>query len=119
MKELLKELLNKYKYIFVVVIIITTIVYVSVINYITKQNEIEQLKKELLVESDSEVISKTIKAKAKAKALTEEKLKELEDNILFLDSEVNCWKNQMNRLIDNLEYNLDYCTKTENLKGFQ
>ena len=61
----------------------------------------------------------TILDKNNSIIVTETNIQELESKKRKLELEVTCWKNQMNRLVDGLEYNLDYCKDENNLTKFK
>ena len=113
MKELLMDKLNIIRWGLVILFIITVVV---IFNLIDTKNKLEQ---QVLVESDSEIITKTILNKQKEIILTDKQIKELEIKIQTLQLESKCWKNQMNRLVDDLEYNLIYCNDKNNILKFK
>lgn len=119
MKQFIKE--NKA---IVIAWVIWVLLFVS-FGYITiEQNKaIELAKKELLEEqskqSNADIISETILDKKNTILVTETNIKILEEKKQKLELEVTCWKNQMNRLVDGLEYNLDYCKDENNLSKFK
>ena len=119
MKQFIKE--NKAM---VIAWLVLTLLFVS-FGYITiEQNKaIDLAKKELFMvkntKHSSEIISETILDKKNNIKVTETNIKILEEKKNKLELEVTCWKNQMNRLVDGLEYNLDYCKDETNLSKFK
>ena len=119
MIQTIKE--NKNRFIFLWVILFIVLI---LLNVILEQNKSIELTKQELVKaqskkSNTDIISSTILDKKNKIVLTEKEIKELEWRKLQLELEVNCWKNQLDRLIDWLEYNLDYCKDTNNLSKFK
>ena len=119
MKQFIKE--NK---VIVIYLVVWVLVFVS-FGYITiEQNKAIELAKQELIKEQSkqsiaDVISTTILDKKNTIVVTETNIQELESKKRKLELEVSCWKNQMNRLVDWLEYNLDYCKDENNLKKFK
>lgn len=119
MKQFIKE--NKSM---VIAWLVLTLLFVS-FGYITiEQNKAIELAKQELIKEQSkqsiaDVISTTILDKKNTIVVTETNIQELESKKRKLELEVSCWKNQMNRLVDWLEYNLDYCKDENNLKKFK
>ncbi len=118
----MKETLMKYKLHFLVIVLVSTTVF-TITNYINYQSEITKAKELLLQEqskqSSADVITNTILDKKNTIVVTEATIVELESKKQKLELEVSCWKNQMNRLVDGLEYNLEYCTDENNLTKFK
>ena len=119
MKKFIME--NKTTIIFIVVWVL---LFVSAGYIVIKQNrDIELAKQELLNEknkqSSADVISTTILDKKNTIVVTETNIQVLESKKRKLELEVSCWKNQMNRLVDWLEYNLEYCKYENNLTKFK
>lgn len=119
MKQFIKE--NKAM---IIAWLVLTLLFVS-FGYITiEQNKAIKLAKQELIKEQSkqsiaDVISTTILDKKNTIVVTETNIQELESKKKKLELEVSCWKNQMNRLVDWLEYNLDYCKDENNLKKFK
>lgn len=108
----------------VISVVLWMLVFVSVGYIIYKQHKIiNETKQELIKEqsnqSSADIISTTILNKKSNIVVTDKEIKELEVKKQKLELEVNCWKNQMNRLVDWLEYNLEYCTDENNLNKFK
>lgn len=118
----MKETLMKYKLHFLVIVLVSTTVF-TITNYINYQSEITKAKELLLQEqskqSSADVITNTILDKKNTIVVTEATIVELESKKQKLELEVVCWKNQMNRLVDWLEYNLGYCQDENNLNKFK
>lgn len=118
----MKETLMKYKLHLLVIVLVSTTVF-TITNYVNHQSEITKVKQLLLKEqskqSNADVISTTILDKKNIIVATEATIVELENKKKLLELEVTCWKNQMNRLVDGLEYNLQYCIDKNNLTKFK
>lgn len=119
MKQYIMENKNRFIFLWVILFIVLILLYV-----ILDQNKsIELAKQELLKEqskqSSADIISETILDKKNTIVVTETNIQVLETKKRKLELEVTCWKNQMNRLVDWLEYNLEYCKDENNLKKFK
>lgn len=103
--------------------VVWVLLFISAGYIVLEQNKaIELAKQELLKEqskqSSADIISTTILDKKNTIVVTEANIQELESKKRKLELEVTCWKNQMNRLVDWLEYNLEYCNDENNLTKF-
>lgn len=109
--------MNKNK---IIILVIWTILFIYLISLIYSNivlnSKIKVLENK---KSNTDIISSTILDKKNKIVVTEKEIKELEWRKLQLELEVNCWKNQLDRLVDWLEYNLDYCNDSNNLSKFK
>ena len=108
----------------IISVVVWVLLFISAWYILIEQNKaINIAKQELLNEkskqSNADIISTTILDKKNTIVVTEATIEELESKKKKLELEITCWKNQMNRLVDWLEYNLDYCQDENNLKNFQ
>lgn len=108
----------------IISIVVCLLLFVSVWYKVLEQNNaIKLAKQELLKEqskpSAADIITNTILYKKNTIVVTEVSIQELESKKRKLELEVTCWKNQMNRLVDWLEYNLEYCKDENNLNKFK
>lgn len=119
MIQTIKE--NKNRFIFLWVILFTILILLYVILEQNKSIELvnKELAKEQSKQSNADIITKAIIDRWVDITLTAKQITELESVRSKLELEVSCWKNQMNRLVDWLEYNLQYCKDENNLKKFK
>ena len=109
--------MNKNK---IIILVIWTILFIYLISLIYSNivlnSKIKVLENK---KSNTDIISSTILDKKNNILSTDKEIKELESKKQKLELEVNCWKNQLDRLVDWLEYNLDYCNDSNNLSKFK
>lgn len=112
---MLKEAILNNKWI-VITSIIATILLASVTtgNYFEKQ----ELKAQMLEKSDEEVLITNIKLSKQTIQELEKLLKSTDENIKSENKKSTCLKQQLDRLVEWLEYNLTYCENTDNLSKF-
>lgn len=96
---------------------IIIIASISLIN-ISKNKEIQLLKQEVLQKSDEEILIEKIKLEKNKIIEFNNKIKILELNLQESNKINTCLKTQLDRLVEWLEYWLDYC-KWENLNKFE
>lgn len=109
--------MNKNKIIILIIWTILSIYLVSLLySNIKLNNKIKVLENK---KSNTEIISTTIINKKNSILSTDKEIKELESKKQKLELEVTCWKNQLDRLVDWLEYNLQYCADENNLSKFK
>jgi hypothetical protein len=115
---MIKELIinNKVKLISVAIIVI---ILVPILMILWKQmNTISNLKQEVTKVSVEEKIIKLIKDWNEQVKQIETSIKELESKKETNTLKVICLKAQLNRLVEGLEYSLEYCDSQDNLKKF-
>lgn len=114
MEKLKEFFLKNYKLWLFIIIVIAVILFFRSSN-IEQQKQIEILSKK----SNEEIIIQSIKTKKEfiINITNEIKAKEL---LLELNKKQElCFKQQLNRLIEWLEYQIDYCNDKNNLDKFQ
>ena len=119
----MKELILKNKEFiiwFIVIILMTwTIINISV----EKNKVIETLNNRLIEEaakqSDEEVLITNIKLSKQTIQELEKLLESTDENIRSENKKSTCLKEQLNRLVEWLSYNLEYCNNNENLSKFE
>lgn len=112
---MLKEAILNNKWI-VITLIIATILLVGVTtgNYY----ETKELKAQMLEKSDEEVLITNIKLSKETIKNLESLLKTTENQVKTETKKESCLKEQLNRLVEWLSYNLEYCNNNENLSKF-
>jgi predicted PurR-regulated permease PerM len=107
---------NKVKLISVAIIVI---ILVPILMILWKQmNTISNLKQEVNKVSVEETIIKLIKDWNEEAKQIDTSIKELESKKETNTLKVICLKAQLNRLVEGLEYSLEYCDSQDNLKKF-
>lgn len=115
MKEII---LKNYKITIIVIIIFLTIWYFINSN-LEKEKQIDWLKQEVSQKSNEEKLVGIIKEKKENIFSIEAEIKEKEYSLDLYKKEEICYKQQLSRLVDWLEYSLDYCKNNDNLDKFQ
>lgn len=124
------QIFRNNKIIFILSTMFLLLLILSINNYLNQQNKIQILNSkikilnnELLQEKnnipDETIISNTIKDLNNKINLSNKTIEETEKLLKHYNVSKKCWINQMNRLIEWLEYNLNYCNDTNNLNNFQ
>lgn len=113
---MIKEAILNNKWI-TAVILVSTILLSNIVvwNHFEKQ----ELKKELLKQSDEEVLITNIKTSKQTILDLENLLKTTEQNKNQEVKRNSCLKQQLDRLVEWLVYNLDYCNSQENIEKFE
>jgi len=102
------------KYIYLMLALVLVIVYI----WYTK-TKIQKLKSDLNIKSDEQILVEKISTYKNNIDTKTESIKKLQDEVKNSDTPFyNCYKTQLLRLADNIEYNIDYC-KQENLEQFK
>jgi len=114
MIQLKKLFLKNYKLLLFIIIILIIILFFGNSN-IEQQKQIEILNKK----SNEEIIIQNIKEKKKSIVNIENEIKEKELLLELNKKQDLCLKQQLNRLIEWLEYQMDYCDNKDNLENFQ
>ncbi len=113
---MLKEAILNNKWIVVTLLIASIILgNVTIGNYY----ETKELKAQMLEKSDEEVLITNIKLSKETIKDLELLLKSTENNIKTETKKQSCLKEQLNRLVEWLSYNLEYCNNKENLSKFE
>lgn len=112
----LKELLLNNKWLLIITLLfIVVLSNVAIWNYFEK----EKLKAKVLEKSDEEVLITEIKVSKESIKELEILLKNTELNIKTETNKQSCLKEQLNRLVEWLSYNLNYCDNKDNLSKFE
>lgn len=113
---MLKEaILNNKALTGTIVVCAALLMSTNIWNYFEKQ----ELKAKMLEKSDEEVLITNIKLSKETIKDLESLLKNTENNIKTETKKQSCLKEQLNRLVEWLSYNLEYCNNNENLSKFE
>lgn len=104
-------------------IFLIALIYIFILIMIDMNNTIRMLDDKLIEErhklSDEQIIVTQIKVSNDNIDYGNKIIKEQEELLRLYEAQKKCWANQMNRLIEWLEYNLNYCNDTNNLQKFE
>lgn len=101
-------------------IVITLLIASIILGNVTIGNyfETKELKAKMLEKSDEEVLITNIKLSKETIKDLESLLKNTENKIKTETKKETCLKQQLDRLVEWLEYNLTYCENKDNLSKF-
>ena len=97
-----------------IVVCLALLMSTNIWNYFEKQ----ELKAQMLEKSDEEVLITNIKLSKQTIQELEKLLKSTDENIKSENKKSTCLKQQLDRLVEWLEYNLTYCENKDNLSKF-
>jgi len=112
MKYNIRNIENKYIYLSLIVVLVIMYIWYT-------QKTIQALESDLNTKSNEQVLVEKISNYKNNIDTKTENIKRLEEEVKNIDTLFyNCYKTQLLRLADNLEYNIEYC-KQENLEQFR
>lgn len=100
-------------YIYLMLALVVVILYIWY-----TQTKIQSLKNDLNIKSDEQVLVENISLTNKTLEVKKWAIKRLQDEIIIDEALYNCYKTQLLRLADNIEYSIEYCN-WDNLEQFK